>query len=51
MVLSSKILVLICYGLLCFYVQKNAFEWGLNNIPHSPDAIKLTQYVADYFIS
>jgi len=34
-----------------WHPEKNAFEWGLNNIPHSPDAIKLTQYVADYFIS
>ena len=51
MVFLSKILVLICYGGLCFYVQKNPFEWGLNNIPHSTDAIKLTQLVADYFIS
>ena len=51
MVLLSKIVVLICYALLCFYVQKNAFEWGLNNTPHSTDAIKLTQLVVDYFIS
>ncbi|KAI3927607.1 hypothetical protein MKX01_026540 [Papaver californicum] len=30
---------------------KNAFEWGYSTIPHSEDAIQVTQHVANYFIS
>ncbi|GAY60703.1 hypothetical protein CUMW_204040 [Citrus unshiu] len=31
--------------------KKNAFEWGSSAIPHSEDAIEVTQHVANYFIS
>ncbi|XP_011620471.1 gamma-glutamyl hydrolase 2 isoform X3 [Amborella trichopoda] len=31
--------------------RKNAFEWGLPNIPHSEDAVQVTQHVANFFIS
>lgn len=34
-----------------WHPEKNAFEWGIDNIPHSADAIKITQSVANYFIS
>lgn len=34
-----------------WHPEKNAFEWGLDNIPHTADAIKVTQSVANYFIS
>jgi len=30
--------------------QKNAFEWGLSMIPHSEDAIQVTQHVANFFV-
>ncbi len=30
--------------------QKHAFEWGDFTIPHSVDAVQLTQAVANYFI-
>jgi hypothetical protein len=30
--------------------QKHAFEWGDDTIPHSVDAVQLTQAVANYFI-
>jgi len=33
------------------YWQKNAFEWGLDMIPHSADAIEITQSAANYFIA
>ncbi|XP_024043543.1 gamma-glutamyl hydrolase 2-like isoform X3 [Citrus sinensis] len=38
----------------CLVMQnhhKNAFEWGSSAIPHSEDAIEVTQHVANYFIS
>ncbi|RWW48684.1 hypothetical protein BHE74_00045223 [Ensete ventricosum] len=31
-------------------LQKNAFEWGLSMIPHSEDAVRVTQHVANYLI-
>ncbi|KAI7730887.1 hypothetical protein M8C21_004417, partial [Ambrosia artemisiifolia] len=31
--------------------KKNAFEWGSSMIPHSDDAIQVTQHVANFFIS
>ncbi|KAL9250405.1 Gamma-glutamyl hydrolase 2-like protein [Drosera capensis] len=34
-----------------WHPEKNAFEWGLSMIPHSEDAIQVTQHVANYFIS
>ncbi|CAN0921719.1 Gamma-glutamyl hydrolase 2 [Linum grandiflorum] len=34
-----------------WHPEKNAFEWGLSMIPHSEDAIQVTQNVANYFIS
>lgn len=34
-----------------WHPEKNAFEWGLPMIPHSEDAIQVTQHVANYFIS
>ncbi|KAF9621582.1 hypothetical protein IFM89_023156 [Coptis chinensis] len=33
-----------------WHPEKNAFEWGLSMIPHSEDAIQVTQHVANYFI-
>lgn len=33
-----------------FPMQKNAFEWGLSRIPHSEDAVQVTQHVANFFI-
>ena len=30
--------------------QKNAFEWGLSMIPHSEDAIQVTQHIANFFV-
>ncbi|RVW43019.1 Gamma-glutamyl hydrolase 2 [Vitis vinifera] len=30
-------------------MQKNAFEWGLSRIPHSEDAVQVTQHVANFF--
>ncbi|XP_012850557.1 PREDICTED: gamma-glutamyl hydrolase 1-like [Erythranthe guttata] len=32
------------------YPEKNAFEWGLSGIPHSEDAVHVTQHVADFFV-
>ncbi|XP_078439081.1 gamma-glutamyl hydrolase 2-like [Wolffia australiana] len=34
-----------------WHPEKNAFEWGLSAIPHSVDAIQVTQQTANYFIS
>ncbi|ERM98344.1 hypothetical protein AMTR_s00170p00050820, partial [Amborella trichopoda] len=34
-----------------WHPEKNAFEWGLPNIPHSEDAVQVTQHVANFFIS
>ncbi|KAG0558506.1 hypothetical protein KC19_10G033500 [Ceratodon purpureus] len=34
-----------------WHPEKNAYEWGIDNIPHSADAIKVTQSVANYFIA
>lgn len=34
-----------------WHPEKNAFEWGSLMIPHSEDAIQVTQHVANYFIS
>ncbi|XP_042455704.1 gamma-glutamyl hydrolase 2-like [Zingiber officinale] len=34
-----------------WHPEKNAFEWGLSMIPHSEDAVRVTQHVANYFIS
>lgn len=34
-----------------WHPEKNAFEWGLSMIPHSEDAIQVTQYVANFFVS
>ncbi|KAL0702162.1 hypothetical protein Bca4012_058284 [Brassica carinata] len=31
--------------------QKNAFEWGSSEIPHSEDAIQVTQHAANYLVS
>ncbi|KAF7140620.1 hypothetical protein RHSIM_Rhsim06G0210400 [Rhododendron simsii] len=33
-----------------WHPEKNAFEWGLSMIPHSEDAIQVTQYVANFFV-
>ena len=30
--------------------QKNTFEWGLPGIPHTQDAIRVTQYVANFLV-
>ncbi|KAK4803457.1 hypothetical protein SAY86_003274 [Trapa natans] len=34
-----------------WHPEKNAFEWGLSTIPHSDDAIQVTQHVANFFVS
>uniref|UniRef100_A0A2P2KEH3 folate gamma-glutamyl hydrolase n=1 Tax=Rhizophora mucronata TaxID=61149 RepID=A0A2P2KEH3_RHIMU len=34
-----------------WHPEKNAFEWGLSMIPHSEDAIQVTQHVANHFVS
>lgn len=34
-----------------WHPEKNAFEWGLSRIPHSEDAVQVTQHVANFFIS
>lgn len=31
-------------------MQKNAFEWGSSVIPHSYDAIQVTQHAANFFV-
>ncbi|KAF6173351.1 hypothetical protein GIB67_027046 [Kingdonia uniflora] len=41
------------YPVTCFqwHPEKNAFEWGSSMIPHSEDAIQVTQHAANFFIS
>ncbi|CAH1434461.1 unnamed protein product [Lactuca virosa] len=34
-----------------WHPEKNAFEWGLSMIPHSDDAVQVTQHVANFFVS
>ncbi|OAY54763.1 gamma-glutamyl hydrolase 2 isoform X5 [Manihot esculenta] len=34
-----------------WHPEKNAFEWGSSMIPHSEDAIQVTQHVANFLIS
>ncbi|XP_042477374.1 gamma-glutamyl hydrolase 2-like isoform X2 [Macadamia integrifolia] len=34
-----------------WHPEKNAFEWGSSVIPHTEDAVQVTQHVANYFIS
>ncbi|XP_057819590.2 gamma-glutamyl hydrolase 2 isoform X2 [Cryptomeria japonica] len=34
-----------------WHPEKNAFEWGMATIPHSEDAVRVTQNVASFFIS
>ncbi|CAL1386330.1 unnamed protein product [Linum trigynum] len=34
-----------------WHPEKNAFEWGSSMIPHSEDAIQVTQNVANFFVS
>ncbi|KAG0495061.1 hypothetical protein HPP92_006055 [Vanilla planifolia] len=40
------------YPVTCFqwHPEKNAFEWGSSLIPHTEDAIQITQMIANYFI-
>ncbi|KAJ8430347.1 hypothetical protein Cgig2_021624 [Carnegiea gigantea] len=33
-----------------WHPEKNAFEWGYSMIPHSEDAVQVTQNVANFFI-
>ncbi|XP_062096461.1 gamma-glutamyl hydrolase 2-like [Humulus lupulus] len=33
-----------------WHPEKNAFEWGLTRIPHSEDAIQVTQHAANYLV-
>ncbi|PIN15947.1 Gamma-glutamyl hydrolase [Handroanthus impetiginosus] len=33
-----------------WHPEKNAFEWGLSRIPHSEEAIQVTQHVANFFV-
>jgi len=35
---------------LKYTLQKNAFEWGSSEIPHSEDAIQVTQHAANYLV-
>ncbi|XP_020581282.1 gamma-glutamyl hydrolase 2-like [Phalaenopsis equestris] len=41
------------YPITCFqwHPEKNAFEWGSSMIPHTEDAVRVTQLLANYFIS
>ncbi|CAN8233851.1 unnamed protein product [Cochlearia groenlandica] len=34
-----------------WHPEKNAFEWGLSSIPHSEDAIQVTQLTANHLVS
>ncbi|GAB4849328.1 Gamma-glutamyl hydrolase 2, variant 2 [Ancistrocladus abbreviatus] len=34
-----------------WHPEKNAFEWGLSMIPHSEDAVQVTQHAANFLIS
>ncbi|KAL1205707.1 Gamma-glutamyl hydrolase 2 [Cardamine amara subsp. amara] len=34
-----------------WHPEKNAFEWGSSEIPHSEDAIQVTQLAANYLVS
>ncbi|WRX28659.1 hypothetical protein QQP08_021146 [Theobroma cacao] len=34
-----------------WHPEKNAFEWGSKMIPHSEDAVQVTQHVANFLIS
>lgn len=35
-----------------WHPEKNPFEWTLQeNLPHSPDAILVTQYMSNFFVS
>nr|AFK41094.1 unknown [Medicago truncatula] len=34
-----------------WHPEKNAFEWGSPSIPHTEDAIRTTQYAANYLVS
>ncbi|KAF3324518.1 gamma-glutamyl hydrolase 2-like protein [Carex littledalei] len=36
---------------LQWHPEKNVFEWGVSAIPHSEDAVLVSQYVGNYFIS
>lgn len=40
------------YPVTCFqwHPEKNAFEWASSEIPHSEDAVQVTQQVANYFV-
>ncbi|KAG8364845.1 hypothetical protein BUALT_Bualt18G0040900 [Buddleja alternifolia] len=33
-----------------WHPEKNAFEWGLSGIPHSEEAVQVTQHVANFFV-
>lgn len=41
------------YPVTCFqwHPEKNVFEWGSSLIPHSDDAVRVTQIISNYFIS
>ncbi|KAI4333537.1 hypothetical protein L6164_018329 [Bauhinia variegata] len=34
-----------------WHPEKNAFEWSSSRIPHTEDAIRVTQYVANFLVS
>ena len=34
-----------------WHPEKNAFEWTRDYIPHSPNAIKTTFFMADFFVN
>ncbi|XP_057795981.1 gamma-glutamyl hydrolase 2-like isoform X2 [Salvia miltiorrhiza] len=33
-----------------FHPEKNSFEWGLQGIPHSEDAVQVTQHIANFLV-
>ncbi|XP_050371093.1 gamma-glutamyl hydrolase 2-like [Argentina anserina] len=34
-----------------WHPEKNAFEWGVPTIPHSEDAVQVTQHIANFLVS
>ena len=47
--ISGVVVALVSVSYICT-VQKNAFEWGLSMIPHSEDAVQVTQHVANFLV-
>ena len=34
-----------------FHPEKNIYEWSNSNIPHSSDAVRVSQYLANFFVN